>query len=184
MKYISYLLMALGVIGSALVATVEKEMVNWTHFVITMAIGIIGVIVLRITIKRHQKGEEKVDADISNIEKSLVNIVQKMNAFNQDKKSINVYDIHEKIDEIFVDDIDTFLTARESIIHQYDMQSYADLMNHFAAGERYLNRSWSASADGYVDESYAYVGKSLEQFTIAQDHFNKLRFESLKPAIE
>lgn len=184
MKYIGFIIMALGFIGCALVATVHKEMVNWSYFISTMAIGITGVVVLRITIKRHQKGEEKVDADISNIEKCLANIVQKMKAFNQDKESVNVYDIHEKIDEIFLDDIEAFLKARESIIHQYDMQSYADLMSHFAAGERYLNRSWSASADGYVNESYTYVGKSLEQFTIAQDHFNKLRFESLKPAIE
>jgi hypothetical protein len=184
MKYISYLLVASGFIGSALVATVHKEMVNWTYFITTMAIGITGVIVLRITVKRHLKGEEKVDADISNIEKSLANIVKNMITFSQDKEQINVYDIHEKIDEIFLDDLEAFLKVRESIIHQYDMQSYADLMNHFAAGERYLNRSWSASADGYVNESYTYIDKALEQFTIAQDHFNKLQSEPLKPAVE
>ena len=184
MKHLGYLLMSLGFIGSALVATIDKEMVNWAYFTATMVTGIAGVIILRITIKRHLKGEEKVGADISTIEKSLGNIVQNMTAFNQEKVNINVYDIHEKIDTIFLDDLENFLAARESIIHQYDLQSYADLMSHFAAGERYLNRSWSASADGYVDESYAYVDKALEQFTVAQDHFNKLRSGSLKPAIE
>jgi len=32
------------------------------------------------------------------------------------------------------------------------MQNYANIMSPFAIGERLLNRAWSASADGYVDE--------------------------------
>jgi hypothetical protein len=42
-------------------------------------------------------------------------------------------------------------------------------MNHFAAGERYLNRVWSASVDGYVDECRAYIGHAREQFHVAWD---------------
>ena len=75
---------------------------------------------------------------------------------------------------LFIDDINTFVEARKSIIHRFDMQSYADLMNHFAAAERYLNRSWSASADGYIDESYTYIAKAAEQFEVTKQHFDKL----------
>jgi len=181
MKLFGFILLALGFILSALVAVVDKETVNWVLFIPAMAVGVVGVILLRVSIKKHKKGASKVGADIENIEKSLTNIIQNMTAFNRDKENINVYDIHGKIDEIFMDDIETFLEARESIIHQYDMQSYADLMNHFAAGERYLNRSWSASADGYVDESKASIEKALEQFSIAKDHFLQLQNGSLKP---
>lgn len=42
-------------------------------------------------------------------------------------------------------------------------------MSHYAGGERYLNRVWSASADGYVNEVKDYISHSLEQFTIARD---------------
>ncbi len=184
MKTIGYLLMAFGFIGTSLVAVVDKEIVNWSYYIPAMVIGIIGVVVVWIAIKKHRKGEEKVDADIMNIEKSLSSITQNMETFNQDKININVYDIHSRIDELFVEDIETFLKARESIIHQYDMQSYADLMSHFAAGERYLNRSWSASADGYVDESTTYIEKALEQFSVAQDHFKKLKSGTLEPVTE
>ena len=38
------------------------------------------------------------------------------------------------------------------MIHVFGMQNYADVMSNFAAGERYINRVWSASTDGYVDE--------------------------------
>ena len=35
---------------------------------------------------------------------------------------------------------------------------------HFAAAERYLNRVWSASADGYIDEVNEYLQKAGDQF--------------------
>ncbi len=38
------------------------------------------------------------------------------------------------------------------MIPKLGMQRYADIMSPFANGERLLNRAWSASADGYVDE--------------------------------
>jgi hypothetical protein len=35
-------------------------------------------------------------------------------------------------------------------------------MSAFLAGEHYLNRVWSASADGYVDQVNEYIGRALE----------------------
>jgi len=40
-------------------------------------------------------------------------------------------------------------------------------MGYFASGERYLNRVWSASADGYIDEVAAYLDKAQLQFSEA-----------------
>jgi len=53
--------------------------------------------------------------------------------------------------------------------------SYADVMSHYAGGERYLNRVWSASADGYVDEVNTYLDRSLEQFRLALDMLTEAR---------
>ncbi len=41
-------------------------------------------------------------------------------------------------------------------------------MSDFAAGERYLNRVWSASADGYVEEAKSYIHRALIQFQHAR----------------
>jgi len=48
------------------------------------------------------------------------------------------------------------------------------VMSCFAAGERYLNRVWSASADGYIDEVNAYLVKAQEQFVDSLDKIKKL----------
>jgi len=51
----------------------------------------------------------------------------------------------------------------------YGLQSYADLMSAFACGERYVNRAWSASADGYIDEVRASLDTALAQLTKAKN---------------
>ncbi len=42
-------------------------------------------------------------------------------------------------------------------------------MSAFAAGERYINRVWSASADSYIDEVMLYLDKAQVQFIEARD---------------
>ena len=55
------------------------------------------------------------------------------------------------------------------------MSVFADVMNDFAVGERYLNRVWSASIDGYIDEVQEYLGRSKEQFISAQTKVGALQ---------
>ena len=48
-------------------------------------------------------------------------------------------------------------------------------MSCFAAGERYLNRVWSASAGGYIDEVNAYLDKAQEQFADSLEKIQQLK---------
>jgi len=68
-----------------------------------------------------------------------------------------------------------FANARESMKHVFGLQNYADVMSAFAAGERYVNRVWSASTDGYVDEVRNYLNRATEQFREARSLFSKLQ---------
>jgi hypothetical protein len=54
------------------------------------------------------------------------------------------------------------------MVHLFGLQTYADIMSNFATGERYINRVWTASADGYDGEAEQYLGKAAEQFRNAQ----------------
>jgi hypothetical protein len=174
MKTLGLILLIIGFLGSATISVINEENVNWLHFTPLLIAGIIGVILLRKAAHSHKKCEHKLTSDINSIGVNLGRIVDNMNKFKVEKTEISVYDIHGRIDAMFLADLDNFAAARESIIHAYDMQSYADLMSHFAAGERYLNRSWSASADGYIDEAHTYIDKAAEQFAITLNHFKEL----------
>jgi hypothetical protein len=92
-----------------------------------------------------------------------------------EKETIDTYDMHKKLDELLIDDLNAFVEARETIAHIYGLQVYAEIMNHFAAGERYLNRVWTASADGYIDEVNEYIEKARKQFDTAKKIVDELR---------
>ena len=47
-------------------------------------------------------------------------------------------------------------------------------MSAFAAAERYLNRVWSASADGYRDEVNLYLDRACDQFKLSLDKIKEL----------
>jgi hypothetical protein len=76
--------------------------------------------------------------------------------------------LRDMIDEKLRPDLRRFVDARESMVHLYGLQTYADIMSEFAAGERYINRVWSSSADGYDHEANSYVQKAAEQFRHAE----------------
>jgi hypothetical protein len=59
------------------------------------------------------------------------------------------------------------------MVHLFGLQAYADIMSSFAAGERYINRVWSASADGYDEEAETYLGKAVQQFVDAQQQLQQ-----------
>lgn len=175
MRKIGYLMITAGFLAGAIVATVDKENVRWGYFVPAMAIGAAGVAMARLGRRRESRVEGKLTSDIQSIEASLKRIVENVTRLNAQKASINTYDVRRRIDELFPEDLTVFVEARESIAHSYGLSAYADVMSSFAAGERYLNRVWSASADGYIDEVNAYLEKSQAQFVESLDKIRRLR---------
>jgi hypothetical protein len=104
----------------------------------------------------------------------LENVCQNLEAICARGDDLPVYEARFEIDRLFRDDLSRFAEARESMIHVFGMQNYADVMSNFAAGERYINRVWSASTDGYVDEVRMYLERAREQFREARRHFDEL----------
>ncbi len=164
MKLIGFLMVTVGFVAAALASVLDESVVKWVWYVPSLALGVAGVVVIRRDIARHSKTEHHVAARIEAVEGSLTRIATNIDKLNADKHSVDTYDVRHKIDELFVDDLETFVDARESIIHRYGLAAYAEVMTAFAAGERYLNRVWSASADGYIDEVNEYLEKAKTQF--------------------
>lgn len=174
MKKIGYILIWAAFLAASLVAVLEVQALNWMLFVPFVLVGFIGVAMVRIATKSHAEAAHRVEANIQTIHSSLEKIVAKVGQLNQDRKRIDTYDMRHKIDDMVLEDLDDFIEARETIGTKYGLQHYADVMSHFAAGERYLNRVWSASADGWVDEVNEWIGRAEEQFKEAFDQLKRL----------
>ena len=174
MKRNGYIIITVAFLASSLVTVLEPLAVNWLFFVPLVILGFVGVAMVRAGTRAHATAAHTIKSNIDTIHRSLESVVKKVAQLNLEKGSINTYDMRHRLDELLVEDLDDFVEARESIGHKYGLQHYADIMSHFAAGERYLNRVWSASADGYVDEVNAYMEKAEAQFAEAFEELKKL----------
>ncbi len=178
MKSIGYLLITAGFLGGSYLSVLHTDIVAVVPFLAALVIGAGGVGLVRTAQHREAHHEERLTANIRTIERTLAKLADDARALEAEMESIDVYDLRHRIDATFLVDIDEFVQARDSIAHSYGLQAYAEIMNLFAAGERYLRRVWSASTDGYVDEARAYISKAREQFEGATALFRSLAEKS------
>ena len=127
-----------------------------------------GVFLVKRSTHASARSETTLANNRGHLEGSLDNIIRDLADLDAGKAEIPPYELRFEIDRRFRKDLNRFVAARESLSHIYGLQSYADIMSAFAAGERYLNRVWSASADGYADEAREYIGRAREQFVDAK----------------
>lgn len=176
MRAIGYLLLAAGFLGSAFLAVRSAEnVVPWGWFAPTLIVAIVGVVIARMSIHQETRAEGALAANVGVMQSSIDRVVENIIRLDGEKERLNPYDVHGRIDALFPEDLTRFADARGSVAHVYGLQAYAELMNEFAAGERYLNRVWSASVDGYIDEVREYLGRAREQFTRTQEILARLQ---------
>jgi hypothetical protein len=174
-RQVGFLLVIVGFLGGALASVVNETVVRWGWFAAAVVVGVAGVVLVQISRRRHVRAVGRISSNMQAIEQSLRRIAENMARLDAEKKTINPYDIRQRIEELFADDLNTFVEARESIAHSYGLTAYGEVMNCFAAGERCLNRVWCASADGYVDEAHEYLSKANEQFAAGLDRILSLQ---------
>jgi len=171
MKSLGYLLITLGFLTGAFFAVEQTDGVATGGYLVVVIAGFVGVAMVRRAIHVEAHAEGTIAANLDGIATSLETVVKRIRALEQEKDSIDVYELRHRIDREFPDVLDTFVQARESISHRFGLKAYAEVMNPFAAGERNLNRVWSTSTDGYVDEAHAYITKAQQEFENALDAF-------------
>ncbi len=178
MKKLGYLLITIGFLAGALAAIVDQDQVQWNYFIAALVVGVAGILCARAGHRKVHASKEKLNENIRSVETALEKIVENITQLNSQKQSINTYDVRHRIDELFLEELDIFVEARQSIAHIYGLSAYGEVMSSFAAGERYLNRVWSASADGYIDEVNTYIEKSRDQFTESLTKIQQLKINT------
>ena len=175
MKNFGLFLIVVGFVIGTMSAVLDPKQVSWTMFAVGALAGVVGVALARIGTHLAATSKETLAANIKDIDSSLASIIEQVRSLRETKADVDVYDLPQHIEDNLHEHISCFVTARESMIHVYDLNVYADVMSLFAAGERYVNRVWSASAEGYVDEAHTYIDKSCTQFEAAADLIAKAK---------
>ena len=175
LRHFGYLLITIGFLGGSYEVVKQVDGVDTTSFLMWLTVGIVGVIIAQRARKAEATDVEVITTNVRAIESSLETLSEEAHKLNAEKAELNVYDLRHRIDQTFMADLQKFVDARESIAHSYGLKAYAEVMNRFAAGERALNRVWSASTDGYVDETSAYIEKAAIHFADALETFKVVK---------
>jgi len=164
MTRIAYVLIALGFMGATFIASLDAYAVDWPLFAGSILMGFVGVLLLKRTRRGAARQDHVLHGNRETLQSSLARIVDGLDALSSKGAGLADDDIRHEVDRRFRADLAAFVDARESLIHLYGMKVYAEIMSRFAAGERYLNRAWSASTDGYGEEARDYLDRALVQF--------------------
>jgi hypothetical protein len=177
MKIFALLLVFASFLGGSFVSVLDPRLVNWNFLVPVLVAGLVGLWMFRKAKHAETRAGDRLAGNISTLENSLGNILDNLEDLHERGDDLLVYEARFEIDRLFREDLNNFAEARESMIHVFGIQNYADVMSNFAAGERYINRVWSASTDGYVDEVRAYIERARDQFIEGNQHFKELLAE-------
>jgi hypothetical protein len=172
MKNLGYGLVALGFLGGAFATSLDVENVNWTIFVAMAAAAVIGLVIYKTQVGALARSETVLETNRVELRESIANIVADLADINDGELTRGAV-LRDRIDLKLREDLRRFADARQSMVHLFGLQAYADIMSNFAAGERYINRVWSASADGYDEEAEAYLKKAADQFDEAKQQLIK-----------
>ena len=152
MKKIAFLLLAGGFLIGAYATALDTDLVNWTLFGVAAVAGVVGVILAKRLDKATATSGDVLETNRNELNESIGNIVRDLNELTAGEVPHGA-ELREWIDEKLRPDLRRFVEARESMVHLYSLQTYADIMSEFASAERYIN---------------TYIRKAAEQFKQAQ----------------
>lgn len=167
MKQVGYFLLAAGFLGGAFATSLDVQEVDWTIFAVSAVAAFAGLVLVKRAASAIARSDTVLEVNRGELRESIQNIVRDLDELNTTAVKQGSQ-LRDKIDLVLRNDLRRFADARDSMVHLFGLQVYADIMSSFAAGERYINRVWSASADGYDEEATAYLKKAASQFVEAE----------------
>ena len=177
MRLFGHFLMWAGVLAASFVSVSQVGEITWAAYGGAVAIGLVGVVLLRLTAKSALHQEHQINEDLATMRSALSNIVRTLEELVEAGETIDVYGVKDRIDGDMAEPLTLFADARESMIPAFGLAHYAEVMTRFAGGERLVNRAWSASADGYLDEVVSCLRDALGQLGDAKERYEGLQQE-------
>ncbi|MCA9129656.1 MAG: hypothetical protein KDB22_21360 [Planctomycetales bacterium] len=174
------ILLWLGFLGGAFasvqyteVAEAPWQTIPWGVYAGSVLVGTAGVVCLRREKAIRQSLSGSSEHGFESVKQSLQIANEKIGQLQSTLSGMSCEEVLEFIDNECVPPINEFADGRAVISNRFGTSTYAAVMTEFASGERYLNRAWSAAADGYVDEVERSVSHSRVFFAAAIDQLKQ-----------
>lgn len=154
-----------GFVGAAFVSVSHLEhpenpwqTIDWLPYVLFLILGSGGIVLLRMAQATHRNQASQSQVDVQSVVEQLVKCATTLDqSLAQRLDRLTCEEVLEIIDNQMAPLMAQFADQRQVLRSHLGTAIYAAVMTEFASGERYMNRAWSAAADGYVDEVVASV---------------------------
>lgn len=147
--------------------------VNWKAYLPALLVGIVGVALLRSTAKQSVDAEVARTTGLDPLRRSLSHLLAEVQKLKSELPQMTPESVVAFIDDRCTEHCNNFADQREQLKSAFGLIGFGEIMSEFASGERFLNRVWSAAADGYMEEAYRSIETSLRFFQAAQDRITK-----------
>jgi hypothetical protein len=95
--------------------------------------------------------EQGAESALQQLRQELGELRRQLTAASDGDERLRLIDT--RVERMISEHVPPFLAARALLVSRLGLAGYAQLMDHFAAAERQLNRAWSAAADGYEQDA-------------------------------
>ena len=151
------------------------HLIPWLWYSIAAATCFAGVVLLHTSRRGTNQKSEKSAASLQEISEALDRAIASTQQLSKESSGIAPSKIVARIDDEIADDLRTFADGRDSMTTEHGLTLFADVMSPFAAGERAINRAWSAAADGYIDEATDCLERGLEMLSAAREELHAVK---------
>ena len=129
------------------------HLIPWGWYGASFVVCLVGVVLIRVSRAAIQSDPQQHLSSSEELLNALQEAANKTGRLATLTEQLPPSKITATIDHEIADHLREFADGRDRITAEFDLDTFADVMSPFAAGERAVNRAWSAAADGYVDEA-------------------------------
>jgi hypothetical protein len=138
-------------------------------FLAGILLAVVGVVAWRIDVHR------KAAADTSDGTSDghdplwlLRGVVKPARRVESELDKLDAHRLTEEVDRLLEDYVLPLAEIRRDVIDHFGMAAGAEILVTVAVGERMLNRTWSAAADGHIQEARSCYPEAVRAFEQAE----------------
>jgi hypothetical protein len=134
-------------------------------FLAGLVMAAVGVMLWRWSIRR-EAATESPDAKVDGDDPLwlLANLLKPAQLLESELDKLDAHSLTEAVDRLLEEYVFPFAEVRREIIDHFGMSVGAEILVTAAVGERMLNRTWSAAADGHIQEARACYPEAVRAF--------------------
>ena len=134
------------------------------EFSIAFIATVVGLVIWWQDVFAQRKANQDNDSDESNPLKLLAGLIPQLRDLAGKIDELDSDAIIAHVEQILEHTVLPFAEARQKLFDRLGMRAGADLLVTAAYGERMLNRTWSAAADGHLVEARNSLREATQAF--------------------